>query len=156
MVISPTADRTGTIDVSPESSVKVRKGNSRSPGLIRNIDVSALAAILFVLLFMFMMLTAIPHHGVSADLPKVRHPVSIPGARREDALIVSILRDRTMYFGKDKTRPSDLPAQIREGVASGAEKKIYIRADARVRYLTVLEVVDAVRSAGVERVAFSG
>jgi len=59
-----------------------------------------------------------------------------------------------MYFGKNKTRPSDLPAQIREGVARGAEKKIYIRADARVRYVTVLEVLDAVRSSGVERVAF--
>jgi hypothetical protein len=32
-----------------------------------------------------------------------------------------------MYFGKPKTRPGDLPAQIREGVARGAEKKIYIR-----------------------------
>jgi hypothetical protein len=40
----------------------------------------------------------------------------MPGANREDALIVSILRDGTMYFGKHKTRPGDLPAQIREGV----------------------------------------
>jgi biopolymer transport protein ExbD len=132
----------------------VRRGNSRTPGLIRNIDVSALAAILFVLFFMFLMLTQTTHYGVSADLPKVWHPISLPGARREDALIVSILRDGTMYFGKNKTRPRDLPAQIREGVARGAEKKIYIRADARIRYVTVLEVLDAVRTAGVDRVAF--
>ncbi len=132
----------------------MRSRNSRPPGLIRTIDVSALAAIMFVLLFMFMMVTAIPHYGVSADLPKVRHAISLHGARREDALIVSILRDGTMYFGKDKTRPRDLPAQIREGVARGAEKKIYIRADARIEYATVLEVLDAVRSAGVEKVAF--
>lgn len=132
----------------------MRRGKSRTPGLIRYIDVNALAAILFVLLFMFLMLTQTPHYGVSADLPKVWHTVSLPGARREDALIVSILRDGTMYFGSNKTRPSDLPAQIREGVARGAEKKIYIRADARVRYVTVLEVLDAVRSGGVERIAF--
>ncbi len=50
----------------------------------------------------------------------------MPGANREDALIVSILRDGTLYFGKHKTRPGDLPAPIREGVARGAEKKIYI------------------------------
>ena len=59
-----------------------------------------------------------------------------------------------MYFGKDKTRPGDLPAQIREGVRRGAEKKIYICADKRLRYGTVLEVLDAIRSAGVEKIGF--
>jgi biopolymer transport protein ExbD len=132
----------------------VRQRNSRSPGLISGIDASAFAGILVVLLFLLMMLTQTPHHGVSADLPKVWHPISMPGAIREDALIVSILRDGTMYFGKHKTRPGDLPAQIREGVARGAEKKIYIRADERLRYVSVREVLAAVRSAGVEKIAF--
>jgi len=109
---------------------------------------------MFVLVFAFIFLTATPHYGVSADLPKVWHPIPMRGANREDALIVSILRDGTIYFGTDKTRPGDLPAQIREGVRRGAEKKIYFRADARVRYQTVLAVLDAVRSAGVEKIAF--
>lgn len=78
----------------------------------------------------------------------------MPGANREDALTVVILRDGSIYSGKGRTKPGDLPEQIREGVGRGAEKKIYIRADARVRYRTVLEVLDAVRSAGVERIAF--
>jgi biopolymer transport protein ExbD len=107
-----------------------------------------------VLLFAFMMLTATPHYGVSADLPKVAHPIALRGANREGALIVSILRDGTIYFGKDKTRPAGLPAQIREGAEHGAEKKVYIRADARLRYRTVLEVLDAIRSSGVEKIAF--
>ena len=94
----------------------MRQRNSQSSRLISNIDVSALAAVLFVLIFAFIFLTAIPHHGVSADLPKVMHPIALRGANREDALIVSILRDGTMYFGKDKTRCRDLAAQIRDGV----------------------------------------
>jgi biopolymer transport protein TolR len=131
----------------------VHRRNSRSR-LISNIDVSALAAVLFVLLFMFMMLTAITHYGVSADLPKVWHPKSMPNARREDALTVDILRDGMIYFGHGPTKPDDLPAQIRERVRRGAEKKIYIRADGRARYGTVREVLDAIRSAGVEKIAF--
>ena len=107
-----------------------------------------------MLLFMFMMLTAIPRDGVSADLPKVWHPKPMPGARREDALTVDILRDGMIYFGHGPTKPDDLPAQIRERVRWGAEKKIYIRADGRARYGTVLEVLDAIHSAGVERIAF--
>ncbi len=132
----------------------MRQRNSRSPGLIRGIDASAVAGILVVLLFLLMMLTQTPHDGVSADLPKVWHPISMPGANRQDAPIVSILRDGTMYFGKHKTRPGDVPAQIREGGARGTEKKIYIRADKRLRYVSVREVLAAVRSAGVEKIAF--
>ncbi len=128
--------------------------NSRSSRLISNIDVSALAAVMFVLVFAFIFLTATPHYGVSADLPKVWHPIPLRGAHREDALIISILRDGRIYFGTDQTNPGDLPAQIREGVRRGAEKKVYIRADARVRYQTVTAVLDAIRSAGVEKIAF--
>jgi biopolymer transport protein TolR len=117
-------------------------------------DVSALAAVMFVLVFVFIFLTATPHRGVAVDLPKVGHPLSMPGANREDALTIAILRDGQVYFGTSRTRPGDLPAQIRKGVSDGAEKKLYIRADARVRYQTVREVLDAVRSSGVEKVAF--
>jgi biopolymer transport protein ExbD len=109
---------------------------------------------MFVLVFAFIFLTATPHHRVWADLPKVWHSKSMPGAKREDALTVAILRDGSIYFGKDRSRPGDLPAQIRDQVGRGAEKKVYIRADARVRYQTVLAVLDAVRSAGVEKIAF--
>ena len=78
----------------------------------------------------------------------------MPGANREDALTVVILRDGSIYFSKHRSRHGDLPAQIREQIGRGAEKRVYIRADARVRYQTVLAVLDAVRSAGVEKIAF--
>jgi biopolymer transport protein ExbD len=39
-------------------------------------------------------------------------------------------------------------------VERGAEKRVYIRADARLRYQIVLEVLDAIHSAGVEKIAF--
>ena len=61
---------------------------------------------MFVLVFAFIFLTATPDYGVSVDLPKVWHPIPMRGANREDALIVSILRDGTMCFGKDKTSPA--------------------------------------------------
>jgi biopolymer transport protein TolR len=132
----------------------VRQRKSRSPRLISRVDASAFASVLVVLLFFFMLLVEPSQQRGTADLPKVGHPTSMPAANREDALIVWILRDGTIFFGKDRARPSDLPAQIRERVGRGAEKKIYIKADARVRYGTVVGVLDGVRSAGLEKVAF--
>lgn len=132
----------------------MRQRKSRSPRLISKVDASALASILVVLLFFFMFLVGPPQQRGTADLPKVGHPISMPGANREDALIVVILRDGSIYFGRDRAGPSDLPGQIRERVGRGAEKKIYIKADARVRYGNVVKVLDGVRSAGLEKVGF--
>lgn len=89
-------------------SVKVRQRNSRSSALISNIDASALAVVMFVmfvLVFAVIFLTATPHHGVSADLPKVWHPIPLRGANREDALTISILRDGRIYFGTGRSNP---------------------------------------------------
>lgn len=87
-------------------------------------------------------------------MPKVWHSVSMPGANREDALIVVIMRDGSIYFGNGRTSSGRLAAQIRERLGRGAEKKVYIRAEGRVYYRTVREVLQAVRSAGLEKVAF--
>ncbi|PYX69433.1 MAG: hypothetical protein DMG72_20870 [Acidobacteria bacterium] len=76
------------------------------------------------------------------------------GANREDVLVVAIFRDGKVFFGRDLIMPDQLPFEIREAVSRGAERKVYIRAEARVRYGTVLQVLDGVRSAGVENVGF--
>lgn len=68
--------------------------------------------------------------------------------------MVGILRDGAIYFGKGRIKPGDLPGQIRERGGRGAEKKAYTRADAHLRYHTVLEVLDAVHFPGVEKIAF--
>src|SRR5580692_8393167 len=68
----------------------------RSPKLFSDFNTlqfaSVMGMVVFVLLLVFM--TISPHgHGISADLPKVLHPVSMPGAWREDVMKVTILRD---------------------------------------------------------------
>jgi Biopolymer transport protein ExbD/TolR len=50
--------------------------------------------------------------------------------------------------------PPNCPASIREYLSSGSEKRVYVKADGRVHYGTVVEVLDGVRSAGIEQVGF--
>ncbi len=94
------------------------------------------------------------HHGVGPDLPRVSHPVSMPHANREDAMVVAILRDDKVFFRSDQVTPDQLPDRIRESIGQGAEREVYIRADVRARYSWVAEVLDNVRSAGVEKIGF--
>jgi len=66
----------------------------------------------------------------------------------------SITRNDKVFFRTDLVRPDQLPAQIRESVSQGSEKKVYVRADARAKYGWVAEVLDNVCSAGVEKIGF--
>ena len=130
----------------------------RSPKLFSDFNTlqfaSVMGMVVFVLLLVFM--TISPHgHGISADLPKVLHPVSMPGALREDVMKVTILRDGQVYFGTDRVSAAALQQKIMEHLKDrGGERRVYIVADSRAKWGAVKVVLDGVRSAGILRVAF--
>jgi biopolymer transport protein TolR len=133
----------------------------KSPNVSRlfsGIDTTAFAAIMVVLVFIELIAGAMsynPHHGLSADLPRVLHPVAMPGALRDDAMLVSIMRDGKVYFGSEQIGPDYMAGKIQARLTDrDVERKVYIRADARARYGTVKTVLDGVRSAGLLGVAF--
>ena len=98
---------------------------------ICKIDMTAFSCVMFVLFFMVMVLRATElnsHNGGGADLPKVVHPVEMRHARREDAVIITIMRDGGIFFGNDRTTAAQLPAKIEERLSHGAERKVYINA----------------------------
>jgi biopolymer transport protein ExbD len=115
---------------------------------------SVMGMVVFVMLLVFMIVPT-DHHGVSADLPKVSHPIPMPGAQREDAMRVTVTRDGRIYFGADNVALDALVGKIQDHLKDeGVERKVYITADMRARYGTVKVVLDWVRSAGILRVAF--
>jgi len=113
-----------------------------------------MAVVLLTLLIIEMVAFPTPYHHGGMDLPKVNHPVGMWAANREDAIIVSVIRDGKVFFGNERVEPEQLPSMIKERLAQDAERKVYIKADARVRFGRVSQVLDAIRSAGVLRIAF--
>jgi biopolymer transport protein ExbD/biopolymer transport protein TolR len=47
--------------------------------------------------------------------------------------------------------PEDLPSKVRDLLANRLDRTVYIRADARARYQVVVDVIDNLRSAGVDQ-----
>ena len=78
----------------------------------------------------------------------------MPKARREDAIRLSVTSDGSLYFRDQRVAAYEIPDLIREGVRNGAEKKVYVSADARAKYGRVLQVLDGIQLAGVEKVCF--
>ncbi len=90
--------------------------------------------VVFVILLIFMTIPT-GHHGISVDLPEAFHATSMPGAHREDAMKVTILRDGKVYFGAEQLYGGSLSTKIQERLKDReVERKVYISADARARW----------------------
>jgi biopolymer transport protein ExbD len=112
------------------------------------------AAVLSAVAVMAQMTVPQPNHSFSTDLPKLRGTVSLPHAMREDAMIVTIMRNGDVFFSNERLSPERLGDALRKRVESGSEKRVYIRADARALYRAVKQVIDAVQEAGLVNVSF--
>jgi hypothetical protein len=106
----------------PSVAARRRKAERRSEYFCR-IEFSAVAAVLCGLLFAFLAATSQPHNRGSIDPTKSQHFKRLPGALREDALRVIVMRDGRFYLGNQGVTPEQLPGRIWDGVGGGAEKK---------------------------------
>ena len=117
-----------------------------------NINVTPMVDVMLVLLIIFMVITPMLQKGQSVDMAKVNNPVPMPDADKEDALLIVVMRDGRIYFGTDRVNVDELTNKVKDRLANKVEKTVYIRADMRAKYGNVVDVVDNVRSAGVDDV----
>ena len=87
--------------------------------------------------------------GISVQLPATNNAVAVPSADKEDALVVAVTYDGRVYLGTDLISSADLGGKIKSEMAARADKRLYVKADARTPYANVVNVLDAVRPSGV-------
>lgn len=121
-------------------------------GAVSDINVTPMVDVMLVLLIIFMVITPMLQKGISVDMAKVNNPTPMQDADKEDALLVSVMRDGTIYFGSDKVAVDSLTGKVKDRLANKTNKEVYLKADARAHYGNVVGVVDAVRAAGVDDV----
>ena len=89
--------------------------------------------------------------GTSVDMAQVNNPTPMQDADKEDAMLVSITKDGNVFFGSDKITVDALTTKVKDRLSSNAQnKQVYVKADMRARFGSVVAVVDAVRAAGVD------
>ena len=121
------------------------------PGVNSDINVTPMVDVMLVLLIIFMVITPMLQKGVSVNLAKTDNPIQMPEADKEDSLIVAVMRDGQVYFNSDKVTPEALTDKVKDELAKRTDKRIFVKADAGARYGDVVNVVDDVRSAGVDQ-----
>ena len=116
-----------------------------------NINVTPMVDVMLVLLIIFMVITPMLQKGVSVDLAKANNPIQMPDADKEDAIIVAVMRDGKIFFDTQQVTAEELTTKVRDRLQNRPDKRVYVKADARAKYKAVVDVVDNVRSAGVDQ-----
>ena len=117
-----------------------------------NINVTPMVDVMLVLLIIFMVITPMLNNKVNVDLATSANATPMEDANKEDSVVVAITRDSRVYLGQNQTSISNLGQQVRDELENKTSKIVYFRADARAHYGTVMDAIDAVRTAGVEEV----
>lgn len=138
------------------SQIAEKREAKRKSGAFLFLNLWPFAAILMFLLLIFLS-DYVPidfPHRAAADLPKSGSASRQPGARREDAIRITVTRDGAVYLGDTYMRLQELGAAVQSAIRDGAEKKVYISADAQAKNIDVERVVDELGRAGIKEISF--
>jgi biopolymer transport protein ExbD/biopolymer transport protein TolR len=126
-------------------------------GLQSEINVTPMVDIMLVLLIIFMVVTPFLQQGVTVALPKnMENPEVDPAIIKESSVVISIPSDGEVYLGKERLGDykSELTKRVDKMLASKteAEKIVYIKSGTGVNYGSVVEVINLVRKAQVDKI----
>ncbi len=123
----------------------------KAPPPVADINVTPMVDVMLVMLIIFMVITPMLSHGVSVDLVPTRNPINMANAEKEDAIVVAITRDGKTFLGTTLTPADQLGPKVKDLLANRLDKMTYVKADRRSIYKKVVDVVDNLRSAGVDQ-----
>jgi biopolymer transport protein ExbD len=114
-------------------------------------NVIPMADIMLVLLIIFMVVTPMLQKTHQVDLAPTNNPHDMKNADKDDAIVVAISRDGHIFLGNTELKKEDIVSQLKDRLSTRLDKTVYVKSDARAKYGRVVEVVDEIRSAGVDQ-----
>ena len=124
----------------------------QSGAVIASPNVIPMADIMLVLLIIFMVVMPMVNRDARVNLAEVANPVDMPNADKDDAVVVAISSDGTVFLGNNVTPMEEISSRVRDRISSRLDKTVYIKSDARTKYGDVVKLVDQVRNSGVDNV----
>jgi biopolymer transport protein TolR len=123
-----------------------------SGGAVSDINVTPLVDVCLVLLIIFMVVTPMLQTGVPVQLPDTNNPEKYPESAKQQK--VTVTDDGKVFMSKDDWVPNlqDLTRRVAEMTRESPDKEFVVKADKRLRYRQVREVMKAINEAGVTKV----
>src|SRR2546425_10562541 len=114
---------------------------------LAEINIIPLVDVVLVLLLIFMLPAPMMYRGIDVNLPKaVSRPTAV-----EERLVLTVTKDQSLFLNDRRLLPTGLELALRQAFANRTDKTLYLKADAGLSYGVVVETMDRVRRAGIER-----
>jgi len=114
-------------------------------------NVVPMCDIMLVLLIIFMVVTPMLQKTHQVDLAPTNNAHEMKDADRDDAVVVAVTRDGTLYLQNNRISKESITNEVKDQIANRLDKTVYVKADARAKYGDVVAVVDEIRAAGVDQ-----
>jgi len=110
-------------------------------------NVVPLCDVLLVLIIIFMVLTPQAQKGFDIKLPETSTDTSsTPGS----LIVLTLFKGDRVDINKEQWNIADVGDELRRIFATRQEKTAFIRADAKLSYGKIVELLDLAKGAGVE------
>ncbi len=104
---------------------------------------------LLLVFFIYSVLSMTVHRGLPVHLPAA----STSSVDKAEFVTITLQRDGEIFFEGQKTDMHVLLSLLTEAWDRDPDVTVYLRADREVSYQRVVEVLDLVRSAGIDELA---
>ena len=115
-----------------------------------DINVTPLVDVCLVLLIIFMVVTPMLQKGKPVMLPQTERPDKKPESDKE--LLISVQADKTIFIDTKWYPDKEFAAKMKEIGERSSNKDVLIKADQRLTYGDVKNVMRMVKDGGFERV----
>ncbi len=120
---------------------------SNNDQLMSDINVTPFVDVMLVLLIIFMVTAPMMVQGVDVDLPKATSKALKGG---EDRLIISVDEESKVYINEQVVSVEFLTKKLGAILENFDKKNVYLRADKKVPYGIVVNVISKIKKAGVD------
>ena len=125
-------------------SLPSRAGDRR---MLSEINVTPLVDVTLVLLIIFMVTTPMLQRGTDVQLPRAEQ--SEP--KEEERITLTLTREGRLYLNNQEIPRPSLREKLMD-LTRNRERVVHFRGDTQVPYGMVIEVMDALKAAGIETV----
>ena len=111
-------------------------------------NVVPLCDVLLVLLIIFMVITPIVQKGIDVQLPETSTDTG--GGMPTGLIVLTMHKDLSVSINQQPVELKLLQDELRRIYSARQDKTIFIRADAKLPYSRIMEMIDIAKGAGVE------
>ena len=116
----------------------------------RKSTVTPFIDILLVLLVIFMTISPNERTGLNAAIPQPPPPG--PEQPQENVIVLSMDRNGIIRINQDEVEPSSLIERLQDIFKTRNDRTMFVQADDELLFNDVAQLIDAARSAGVNRI----